>query len=180
MNLEVGIIFIFISSLDVLKLFYFIYRADFFPIKIGKNKETKNKRGEKRIKKKLNKMQFIAARFMRNLFTFSFFKVLRLIDFWPMRTRVLSLFIKTRCCLVVSCAKRTWFIIFSHFIIGQLFMADGLRHLPILFPNSAILLASAKNRSGDAIACVSGLCESFTSRWSVYLMGSLLSWFLIV
>lgn len=122
-------------------------------------------------------MQFIAARFMRNLLTFSFFKVLRPIDFWPMRTRVLSLSIKTRCCLVVSCGKRTWFIIFSHFIIGQLFMADGLRHLPILFPNSAILLASAKNRSGDEIACVSGLCESFTSRRSVYLMESSLSWF---
>lgn len=122
-------------------------------------------------------MQFIAARFMRNLLTFSFFKVLRPIDFWPMRTRVLFLSIKTRCCLVVSCGKRTWFIIFSHFIIGQLFMADGLRHLPILFPNSAILLASAKNRSGDEIACVSGLCESFTSRRSVYLMESSLSWF---
>lgn len=116
------------------------------------------------MKNKLNKMQFIAARFVRNLLTFSFFKVLRLIDFWPIRTRVLSLVIKTRCCLVVSCAKRTWFIILSHFIIGQLFMADGLRHLPILFPNSAILLASAKNRSGDEIACVSELCESFTSR----------------
>lgn len=104
---------------------FFIARI-FFPIKTGKNKEKINKLGEKNYKKETEEDAVYCStrkEFQAELFFYGILYGILTNE----NTCTLS-FSNTRRCVVVNCGKRTWYIIFRHFVTMQLFIAHGLTH----------------------------------------------------